>query len=244
MLDVAAVALDRADLADRIRREERYETIGRVGAGLMHDIGRRATSITRRARDLTAAEGIAQQNRVAAVRIEAMADEIADCVNRLARFPETGPESASKGWPLVELVDAAVCSTRHMHPDARIRVDADLGSTAVRGADDLRLALINVLDNAVRASPGAYEVSVSIRAGAEEICLEVRDRGCGMAPDEQARAFDAFYTTRPDGSGLGLASVRSTLRRLGGTVSLESEVGQGTRVRMVWPGEASVAVAS
>jgi signal transduction histidine kinase len=65
-----------------------------------------------------------------------------------------------------------------------------------------------------------------------------------MTGEEQSRAFDAFWTTRPDGSGLGLASVRNTLRRLGGSVSLESEVGQGTRVRMAWPADADVAVAS
>lgn len=244
MLDVAAVAIDRAGLAEQIRRDERYDTIGRVGAGLMHDIGRRATSITQRARGLTAADGLTQRDRVEAVRIEAMADEIADCVQRLARFPEAEGSALGDPLPLVELVDAAVCSTRHMHPRARIRVDADMGSTRVLCPDDLRLALINVLDNAVRACEASAEVHVLVRSPGVEACIEVRDRGCGMSREQLARAFDPFFTTRPDGTGLGLASVLATLRRLGGSVTLESEVGQGTQVRLTWLAASEAALAS
>jgi signal transduction histidine kinase len=77
---------------------------------------------------------------------------------------------------------------------------------------------------------------IGIEEGAA-LCLEVRDRGCGMAAATAARAFDPFFTTRgaSGGSGLGLSICRDLVGGLGGSIELDSAPGAGTRVRVRLP---------
>jgi len=63
----------------------------------------------------------------------------------------------------------------------------------------------------------------------------VHDNGPGMAPDIRARAFEQGFTTKPDGSGVGLATVDRDVRAAGGHIALESEPGHGTTVHVVLP---------
>ena len=69
----------------------------------------------------------------------------------------------------------------------------------------------------------------------ECVQLEIRDTGCGMSLDAQARVFDPFFTTKSAGHGLGLAVVQGIVRGLGGTIHLESEPGRGTKFRILLP---------
>lgn len=104
-----------------------------------------------------------------------------------------------------------------------------------RGADRAVRALTNLIDNAIRASaPGeAVEIRTRMENGAVEI--EVADRGDGLAPADVERVFDAFVSLRPDGNGLGLTISRQIVEQLGGTLVLESRLGEGTVARMTLP---------
>jgi signal transduction histidine kinase len=94
-------------------------------------------------------------------------------------------------------------------------------------------ALSNLIDNALRVTPDGGEVHVNVRRDGDGVRLEVRDTGPGIAPDEQARVFDAFYqaskhrATRGS-SGLGLAIVRRVAELHGGLAGLESAPGRGS----------------
>ena len=68
--------------------------------------------------------------------------------------------------------------------------------------------------------------------------LDIIDNGKGMSPETKARMFDAFYTTKREGSGLGLPTVRKIVEAHGGTISCESEVGRGTRFSISLPAAA------
>lgn len=67
------------------------------------------------------------------------------------------------------------------------------------------------------------------------VCLEVADTGCGVDESTRGRMFEAFYTTKRDGGGLGLASVLRIVRGHRGSVAVESQVNRGTRVRVLLP---------
>lgn len=102
--------------------------------------------------------------------------------------------------------------------------------------------LINLVLNARDATP-AEGGRITIRVGAlgrGRSFLEVADNGTGMTPVVRANLFRKFFTTKGSGqgTGLGLATVRSLLRSMGGRIEVRSRVGRGTRLRLVFPGAA------
>jgi len=108
----------------------------------------------------------------------------------------------------------------------------------------LELALQNLLDNAVKFTDAGGQVALSAKRDDGGMRFRVTDTGCGIARADQARIFERFYQvdasrsgdTKSRGTGLGLAIVKHAVDRLGGSVSLQSELGQGTAVSIVVPG--------
>ncbi len=105
----------------------------------------------------------------------------------------------------------------------------------------LRLALTNLISNALRHTPHGGEVKVRVAPLGDGCEIAVSDTGVGIAEEHRARLFDRFYRVdasragSESGSGLGLAIVKSVLTLHGGTVSVESEPGRGTRFRIFFP---------
>lgn len=93
-------------------------------------------------------------------------------------------------------------------------------------ADQRRIeqVLHNLLRNSLEATPSGGEVSVSVKGRG----FEVRDSGCGLSTDAQEKLFSPFFTTKPQGTGLGLSTVRKIIEAHGGSISAESQEGVGT----------------
>jgi signal transduction histidine kinase len=108
-------------------------------------------------------------------------------------------------------------------------VTLDAVSPALGGArrDEVKEVLVNLIENAREA--GARHVTVRVAPGR----LEVEDDGAGMAPGVAARIFEPRFSTNTSGSGLGLAIVKRLVESWGGSVSVESDAGRGTVVRVV-----------
>jgi PAS domain S-box-containing protein len=120
----------------------------------------------------------------------------------------------------------------------------DFGPVPLVDADDARLGqvFVNLLINAAQAFPEANvesnEIHVVTSTDAEgRAVVEVTDSGAGIAPALLSRVFDPFYTTKPigAGTGLGLSITRNIVARMGGDISVESELGRGTTFRLVLP---------
>ena len=105
----------------------------------------------------------------------------------------------------------------------------------------LRLAVVNLFDNAVKHSPAGAPVRLAVSARDGSAVLEVADRGPGIPPEHHERVFDRFYrvdearTRESGGAGLGLAIARWAVEAHGGRLELESEVGKGSTFRVVLP---------
>jgi two-component system sensor histidine kinase VicK len=100
----------------------------------------------------------------------------------------------------------------------------------------LHRAIANVAENSVKHTK-AGEIVLEAAANGQTTQIEIRDTGPGMSEDEKERAFHRFYRSSngTDGFGLGLAIAEEAVRALGGTIELESQAGQGTRVRVSVP---------
>ena len=99
--------------------------------------------------------------------------------------------------------------------------------------------LINLLTNARDAMPlgGTIQISSAYDAQKDEVTLEVQDNGSGIPPEIQEKIFDPFFTTKPfgKGTGLGLSIVHGIVRTYEGRIELNSELGQGTTLRLIFP---------
>ena len=97
------------------------------------------------------------------------------------------------------------------------------------------MALINVLRNGVQATEQDGEVTLRLQEKEQTVVIECVDTGRGMADEELDKIFNAFYTTRERGTGLGLAITRKIIVSHGGSVNVDSEPDQGTRIRLILP---------
>jgi len=113
----------------------------------------------------------------------------------------------------------------------------DLDLVAAVDGQRLRQVFANVVKNALEATErrpgGRVDVSLSTRGGTAVV--EVADNGVGMAPEHRDKIFLPFYTTKPTGTGLGMAIVKKIMDLHGGEIEIESAPGRGTSVRLVIP---------
>jgi signal transduction histidine kinase len=102
-------------------------------------------------------------------------------------------------------------------------------------AQRLKEALLNVIDNAVDASPSGAEVRVRASVADGVASFVVTDHGSGIAADVLARVGTPYFTTKPSGTGLGIVLARAVLQQHGGRLDIESERRRGTKVTLTWP---------
>jgi signal transduction histidine kinase len=106
----------------------------------------------------------------------------------------------------------------------------------VRGdGEKLRQAFLNIVINALQATPSGGRVSIVLDRVGTGFKITFRDSGSGIAADNLQRIFEPFYTTKSDGTGLGLAVTRKIIEGHGGKMDIESKEGQGTTVSVSLP---------
>lgn len=102
--------------------------------------------------------------------------------------------------------------------------------------EQFRGALLNLILNAQQAMPGGGQLVVATDTTPRGVCLHLIDTGCGMDEKTLARIFEAFYSTKPGGSGLGLPTTGKIIEAHGGTITCQSELDRGTRFTIELPG--------
>lgn len=120
----------------------------------------------------------------------------------------------------------------------QVRVYASLTDEDLKVSLDINLfkqALLNMMLNAVQAMPSGGDLIIRTGVHDSTLILDVSDTGVGMPPSQLPRLFEAFYTTKKGGTGLGLATTRRIIEEHGGHVSVQSEPGRGTNFRLELP---------
>jgi two-component system, NtrC family, sensor histidine kinase HydH len=117
------------------------------------------------------------------------------------------------------------------------------GGPAEATCDPRRLkeALLNLIANALEATPRRGSVEVAVSGGEEGAVIVVRDTGRGIKPEDLARVGTPFFTTREGGTGLGVVLARAVIRQHGGELRFDSEVGRGTTATVRLPARAAEA---
>jgi len=122
-------------------------------------------------------------------------------------------------------------------------MDLATPATVLADGGQIRQVLLNLLLNAVEASPDGGRLTLVVRSatldGTPAAAFEVADEGPGMDDDTRRRIFDPFFSTKPAGAGLGLSVVHQIVTEHSGRVEVDTAVGKGARFRVILPGMAA-----
>jgi signal transduction histidine kinase len=118
-----------------------------------------------------------------------------------------------------------------------VALDLDLGGPDTAWVDSFQLkqAILNLVLNALQATPSGGHVLLRTSGDKRRLVVAVSDDGEGMSSETREKAFTPFFTTREEGTGLGLPLVRRIVDQHGGSVELSSTLGDGTTVTLVFP---------
>jgi signal transduction histidine kinase len=167
-------------------------------------------------------------------KITGTVDHLAAVVNELTAFGRT-PELRRAPTDLRVLLDECVTFARAHVARDDIEVTTTYDAACPEVAIDLRemrKALLNLILNGLEAlGPGGrLAITTEYAPAPGQVTVTLDDTGVGMSEATLARIFDLFFTTKPEGTGLGMALARSVITRHGGQLAINSEAGQGTRV--------------
>lgn len=234
----AAVALHNAALANELVVSERRATTGRTALALAHDLGKEVGLIGALARRLPAR----LEDGERAHRDMSVIQELAeDLLKTIRCFVQDATSSANSEAGMARLDDLLARAERalcRIHGPGRILHSLEPGLRSVEVHENVERVLLNVIDNALIASPKDRSVHVFGTREKDAVRITVRDRGCGMSERERKEAFELGFTTRAQqgGSGVGLTVSREIVAALGGTIELRENPGGGTLADLRVPG--------
>ncbi|VVS92051.1 ATP-binding protein [Desulfoluna spongiiphila] len=219
-------------LEKELRHKEKLAAIGDMAAGVAHEIRNPLSSIKGIA---TYFRGLFDESHDARETAGVMIDEV-DRLNRAVTELLTiaGPTRLVTARHNVgDLVERAVRLVEAEADSLGVAVTVEAPETPVMGildADRLTQSLLNLFLNALQAmKETGGRLAVTIERPPGMIRLSVADTGCGMDAATLSSIFDPYFTTKADGTGLGLAIVHNIIEAHGGTIEVNSRLGQGTR---------------
>jgi PAS domain S-box-containing protein len=250
---IARDVTEQRQLQTRLSLADRMASMGTLAAGIAHEINNPLafviTNLGFLSEELARQPTLREEPRSLLNEARDGAERVRRIVHQLKTFSRPDEERLEPVDPHAVLDSAAVLAANEIRH--RARLVREYGPVPRVLGDEGRLCqvFLNLMVNAAHAIPeGAAErneIRLVTRVGADgRVVVEVRDTGGGIPKDVLGRIFDPFFTTKPVGvgTGLGLAICHGIVTRMGGDITVESEPGRGTTVRVVLPATEARAV--
>ncbi len=221
---------------EQMARQEQMARLGELGAVLAHEVRTPLAGIKGYAQLLGERITDERSQRFAAliaqeaVRLEGLVNDLLD----YARQDDPGDGCTLLDEELLNTTWSMISDRAHVQT-VNLELSILSGVRVACRPDRLRQLLINLFSNAVQAIPSEGTVRVAVTEERQRVTLKVRDSGAGFTEEAIQRAFDPFYTTRPRGSGLGLAVCRKIAEGCGGRISAANADGGGAIITVLLP---------
>jgi two-component system sensor histidine kinase HydH len=223
----------------RLARHEKIAALGRVAAQVAHEVRNPLTGMLLYASHLRnkLTGRVGEEDLRLADRLIETIHHLANTVNQIMNFAR--PLSLElREVDLNEVVSNVLQLLEPQLAAAGVESRPELEGGSLRARLDessFRSALTNLVLNAQQAMPGGGRLSVKTGRGADWLRLDVADTGTGMTEEQLRNVFEAFYTTKSQGLGLGMSYARKVVEQHGGRIGVESRAGAGTTVRIYLP---------
>ena len=231
---------EKVEILSRLKHADRLNMIGQLSAAVAHEINEPLTALLGYAQLAAKCPGLPKQAQADIDKIVSTSLHAREIVRKLLMFARKMPSRVGE----VDINDVlkeslhffdARCEKEKISVEARFSdslppISADLSQ--------LRQVFSNLILNAIQAMPAGGQLFLETRECGDEILVAVRDTGCGMSREVMEKIFIPFFTTKPlyQGTGLGLPVVQEIVASHGGTISVQSEPGCGTRFDLRFPG--------
>lgn len=241
---------DRVRLEARLKHRDRILTIGKMAAGIAHEVNNPLTHLIGGLE--LAIETLGDSTGIGAAEIGELAEKLRVFHSSAVRISDIVRDLKTFSRPDADVLDAVdvksvIESTLALlgsELGRKATLKVSLGPAPVVLANEGRLGqvLMNLLINAAEAmngeDPAVNEISISSGIDSmSRVFIEIRDNGRGIPADDLKRSFEPFFTTKgaTGGTGLGLAICYSIVQGLKGDIEVDSEIGKGTRFRVILP---------
>ncbi|HEX8179635.1 MAG TPA: response regulator [Pyrinomonadaceae bacterium] len=238
---VAERTAELSQMQARLAHNEKIAALGRVAAQIAHEVKNPLAGLLLYAMHLRGkAAGKLAENEFALI------DKIIETINHLTNTVEqvlsfARPVQLSpRRTDLNHIVQDVLQLLRPQLAANRIETQLALGAEGTAGLFDestLRSALMNLMLNGVQAMPAGGVLTLRTEATAGHVVLEIGDTGAGMTPEQVQQIFEPFYTTRPQGLGLGMPYAQKIIEQHHGVITVASQPGVGTNIRIELPTE-------
>jgi nitrogen-specific signal transduction histidine kinase/CheY-like chemotaxis protein len=219
--------------------QKKLETIGELASGVAHDFNNLIMGIQSNAEAMLAQPSLAPQARDSLINIIRACSTGASLTRSLLGYAKRQPLTMAP-FNLIDLIHdvariAGVASGKYRIVLGKDFQDPKASIPLVGSYSSLSHCLLNLIKNAREAMPDGGTVQVLWEGTETRATVTVSDHGAGIPEQDMARIFEPFFSTKKQGTGLGLAMVRGILTQHSGTVEIRSTVGMGTSVSLIWP---------
>jgi PAS domain S-box-containing protein len=232
-------------LEEELTHSERLASIGRLAAGVAHEIGNPITGIACLAQNIRDETSNDELRNMARQIIE-QTDRTSRIVQSLVNFAHSGSNKADHTSEVVSIEECvneaiALISLDKRRKDIHYRIACKPGLKILGDSQRLLQVLVNLINNAHDASPAGSTITISSKLVSGSVQLSVTDEGTGIPESIRDRIFDPFFTTKEpgEGTGLGLSLVYSIVENLNGHIDIISASSRrenpGTRVILTFP---------
>jgi two-component system, sporulation sensor kinase B len=228
--------IEREKMKKEIQRAEKLNTLGELAASIAHEVRNPLTVVKGFLQLMQQEEKGKKYEYLSLVLSELGRAE--SIINDYLNFAKPKFEKIEE-FPLNEVLNEVVMLLDPLASKQGVQIESKLyaaGFTIVTDRNQLKQALVNLIKNAIEATPDGGKVTIHNISNHKQASISIIDTGKGMSPEQLSRIGTLFYTTKDKGTGLGTSVSLRIIETMNGKVSYKSEPGVGTLVKVILPG--------